>query len=85
MSTPTLLPAIKVYPYLTICPDRRPKQKVHTSLGHAKNAIIARDNWGVGLREDCAIYEWQDNQWHLLFEIPKGTCSRSMPWHNKEI
>lgn len=79
----TLKPAIST-PYLSVCPDRRPQQKVHTNLGHAKNAVAYRDNWGRGLADDCQIYEWHEDSWSLLYDVPAGTRSRNMPWHDQE-
>jgi hypothetical protein len=79
----TLKPAIST-PYLSVCPDRSPRQKVHTNLGHAKNAVAYRDQWGHGLHAACQIYEWKDNEWSLLYDVPAGTRSNNMPWHDQE-
>jgi hypothetical protein len=79
---PRLSPA-RATPYLTVIPDRLPKQKVHASLGHAKNAINYRDQWRTGIPSDCVIFEWKDDAWQVLYEIPKGTHGGDMPW-NKE-
>lgn len=77
----TKLTPIQSTPYLTIIPGRyRARQKTHRTLGHAKNAVLARYSWGPGLPEDVAIYEWRDGEWGLLWEIPKGTKENDLPW-----
>lgn len=39
--------------WLSLIPFRRPTQKLHTSIGHAKNAIAGRTHWrGVTLHEE---------------------------------
>jgi len=79
---PRLSP-IKATPYLSVIPDRHPRQKVHANLGHAKNAVIYRDQWRRGIPEDCVIFEWKNDQWQVLYEIPKGTRGDAMPWQVK--
>lgn len=32
--------------WLSVCPFRTPIQKLHTSLGHARNAVGGRSLWG---------------------------------------
>lgn len=72
--------AVKVSPYLTVIPDRRPKQKTHANLGQAKNAIQYRMRSNVTYI-DMAVYEWKNDEWSLLWEIPKGTGKDDLPWN----
>lgn len=60
----------KVFPFLTIVNERRPKQKMHTSLAHAKNAF-----WGSssGAHRTGQLYKWAGEGWELLYDIPKQT------------
>jgi hypothetical protein len=75
---------VKSFPYLTVIPDRRPVQKVHTGLGQAKNAILFRD-YGRGIPRDCQVYEWSNEGWTLLWDIPAGATRDEMPWNVKEV
>lgn len=66
MSKPMLIP--KIDPYLTIIPGRTPEQKLHSKIGHAKNAFSQasyyKGRWGQ-------LFEWKDGEWSLLFDIPE--------------
>jgi hypothetical protein len=75
-----LTPDVKSRPYLSIIPTRSPEQKTHTSLGHAKNAVNNKIWSGYSHRHDMAIYEWVDNDWKLLYDIPAGTTENNLPW-----
>lgn len=81
----TPLQPAQATPYLTVIPDRLPKQKVHTNLGHAKNAINYRtDAWGQGTPSECLLYEWKDDEWQLLYRVPAGTSKKNLPWNKAE-
>jgi hypothetical protein len=83
---PTLQPAIKVYPFLTVIPNRHPAQKLHTSLGHAKNAVHARmfyvRNGGYATTVPIQLYKYENDDWVLLYDIPSGTRKDDLPWLN---
>lgn len=69
----------QIMPYLTIIPDRVPRQKAHTNLGQTKKAVLFR------LREDALstpvkVYKWTDSGWELMWDIAEGTPRGSMPW-----
>ena len=60
--------------WATECPTRRPEFKVHTNIGHAKNAVTARMMWGRKLPIDnwehfiathavIDVYEMVDGEW----------------------
>lgn len=54
----------KIRPYLTIVAGRAPREKLHTSLGHAKNAMTYTPGrsgtvWGLD----------EHGEWQLLFEV----------------
>jgi hypothetical protein len=69
----------EIAPYLTIIPDRAPRQKSHASLGQAKKAVLFR--LGLeGLSIDVRVYKWTSGGWDLLWEIKKGTLREEMPW-----
>lgn len=61
MTKPELVPQIK--PYLTIIEARTPKQKMHTSLGHAKNALTYDKS------RSGTLWEWVDGEWVLLYTV----------------
>jgi hypothetical protein len=69
----------QISPYLTIIPDRAPRQKSHASLGQAKKAVLNRLSI-EGLSTDIRVYKWADSGWQLLWEIKKGTLREEMPW-----
>lgn len=58
-----------VMPFLTVIPRRYPEQKMHTSLGAAKNAFFE------GRYGD--LYEWKDGGWVLLYEVPQPETERA--------
>lgn len=64
-ANPSLSPTPRATPYLTIIPDRSPVQKVHTSLGHAKNALT------YDKRREGTLWEWNTEQgaWELLYTV----------------
>lgn len=77
-------PQPKLTPYLTIIPDRRPVQKTHTNIGHAKNALNGRIGiYGRGASEDMELYEHVDGEWKLLYSIKKG--EKEAPWRKEEL
>ena len=84
MTDQKLLP-VQSFPYLTVAPDRRPQQKVHKNIGQAKNAISYRASmtYKRALPKDCQIYEWKNDKWTLLWDIPAGTRVDDMPWNKK--
>ena len=67
-------------PYLTVIPDRTPREKVYTRLSHARAAISGRYYMPRG----AALYEWNEdaNDWTLLFEVPPGEriARGQFPW-----
>lgn len=77
------LQPIKVTPYISIVEGRRPRQKAHTHLAHAKAAFDTpkRNMKILGYRDEPgrythgwgAIYEYSGTEWKLLFEIPQPT------------
>ena len=71
-------PRPKLTPYLTIIPDRRPVQKTHSNIGHAKNALNGRIGYYSGSPCDMELYEHVDGDWKLLYRIAKG--ERVAPW-----
>lgn len=87
--------APSAYPYLTICPSRRPVQKLHTAIGHAKAAVQAqmishrlgerRPNVTYTKRatHDMEIYEYGETGPELLYSIPAGTLTEDLPWKAK--
>jgi hypothetical protein len=87
MSISTLTPKTQARPYLTIIPNRSPREKTHVNIGHAKNAVQAkmsyRGAYGYANYQTTvhiAVYEWLDNQWSLLWDIPSGTPESKLPW-----
>lgn len=69
----------KIMPYLTLIPNRNPRQKQHTDLGQAKKAILYRLDQGATI-VDARIYRWSNHGWELLYTIPAGTTRGAMPW-----
>lgn len=70
----------QLMPYLTIIPDRNPRQKAHTHLGQAKKAVLyrlIRDELSV----PCMVYQWTAKGWETLWNIPAGTDRKDMPWN----
>jgi len=58
--------------YTTHIQNRRPIDKFHTNIGHAKNAVNSH-NGGT-------IRSLIDGEWSTLYDVPYGTDSRRMPW-----
>lgn len=82
MSLPS--PQPKFMPYLSIIPRRRPTQKTHGNIGHAKNAVVAKFGYNVhGASCDMQIFEYKDDGWQLLYDIKKGDLEP--PWREGEI
>lgn len=78
MKTPQ---AAKTAPYLTVIPDRNPKNKPHLSLGEAKKAVLFRLR-GERLAVTCSVYQWNDEMaWVPLWKIDAGTLREDMPWN----
>ena len=69
-------------PYMTVIPERNPRQKLHGTIGQAKAAattpgrIYAPRDYA---KKDVAIYEWnsETESWDLLYEIRAG---EKLPW-----
>lgn len=76
---------VKVTPYLTIIPGRLPRQKMHSTLGHAHNAINTAlwqgRNRGVdGSLEEMAVFQFTGVEWVEIEHYPVGTKERDLPW-----
>jgi hypothetical protein len=84
VSASALKPSTATRPYLTIIPIRTPREKTHTTLAHAKNAVSAKVHWSYGLSCDIAVYEWRDGDWSLLWDLPRGTLASALPWNQPE-
>jgi len=78
------LSPIKVTPFMSIVEGRKPKQKVHTHLSHAKNAFDTPKpnplvpnpykSYSVPFTHGWgAIFKYSGTEWKLLFEIPQPT------------
>jgi hypothetical protein len=79
-----VLPQPKLPPFLTIVEGRKPKNKAHLTEQYAKSSI----------RESCygwypdtnaahraaQVYELDDGEWKLKWDIPKGTPKSELPW-----
>lgn len=78
MNEPMEAPAVE--PYLTVIPDRTPRQKAHTSLGQARKAVLFRLDINDKLSLPCRIYKWSGLGWELLWDIPADTERKAMPW-----
>jgi hypothetical protein len=53
-------PPLKVYPYMTVIPGRRPEVKLHTNIGQGKNAMRQYPKWnarGYGQQNDSIRME----------------------------
>lgn len=81
MSLPS--PQPKFTPYLSIIPHRRPQQKTHNNIGHAKNAVNGKWNRRLGAECDMQIFEFSDDGWQLLYDIKKGDMEP--PWRAGEL
>lgn len=81
--TPGPSPQPKFHPYLSVIPHRRPEQKTHTSIGHAKNAINGKMSRYRGATEDMQIYEYLDGGWSLLYSLKEGDME--VPWRAGEL
>lgn len=81
MSLPS--PQPKFSPYLSVIPVRRPVQKTHHNIGHAKNAVNGK--WGGYRGADCdmQIFEHTEEGWKLLYDIKKGDMEP--PWRAGEL
>lgn len=66
-------------PYLTIIPDRVPRQKAHMTLGQAKKAVLFRLQ-DEALSTPVKAYKWTDSGWELMWDITEGTRREAMPW-----
>jgi hypothetical protein len=75
----------KPFKAMTVIPWRSPVQKAHSSMGYAKAAINARvyssGYGGGGAACDMQVFELVDNEWKLLWDIPKGTKKQDLPWN----
>lgn len=78
----------EMYPYLSVMENRSPEQKLHSNLGHAKNAIGQgggydyRNDKYVRMARGGQIYEWDPihNEWKLLYDVPARTPVSELPW-----
>ena len=69
------------HPYLTVIPDRSPRQKVHTDVQQARKAILYRVGGNADtLKVGCKVYKWTAQGWETLWDIPAGTDRKAMPW-----
>lgn len=75
-------PQPKLTPYLSIIPTRRPMQKTHTNIGHAKNAVNGKLGYR-GAECDMQVFEFKNDGWSLLYDIKKGDIEP--PWRAGEI
>jgi hypothetical protein len=73
---PTLPTKPKIFPYLTVIEDRNPVQKMHATLGHAKNAFSFEEWYGGRYGQ---MYEYKDGDWVLLYDIPKPEIVEEIP------
>lgn len=76
-------PYPKFHPYLTIVPGRRPEQKTHTSLGHAKNAMLIPCGYTTGyIVRGGQIWEYdsEGGEWAMIYEVAPGTLESQVPW-----
>jgi hypothetical protein len=79
-----LIPTMpKPFTHMTVIPFRRPLQKAHTNLGHAKAAISYKTGWR-GAESDMELYELKDGEWSLLWKVPEGTAYNDLPWKKKD-
>lgn len=67
-------------PFLTVIPDRNPKNKPHMTIGEAKKAVLFRLR-GDELDVRCMVYKWEPTGWERLWNIPAGTQRDDLPWH----
>jgi hypothetical protein len=73
-----------ISPYLTLIPDRAPKQKAHMSLGQAKKAVLYRLH-REALSIECLVYQWDSAKgWVKMWDIPRGTRREDMPWNSQQ-
>jgi hypothetical protein len=88
------LTKLKPKVWATIVPTRttKPTVALHTSLAHAKNAVMAsspfeprsypgydraKGGYPVG---EAEVYELVDGEWTLRYEVPEGTYPNDLPW-----
>lgn len=71
--------------YATYIASRRPPWKFHTGIGHAK-AALAINMYNFQYARMGQIYEKVGGEWTLLYDIPKRTLKKDLPWskENKE-
>lgn len=72
--TPNIRP--KVFPYLTICPHRSPVQKLHTAIGHAKNAF--QNPYSYNTNRVGTMWQMVDGEWELLYTVER---EGKLPWN----
>jgi hypothetical protein len=68
-------------PYMTEVKGRRPFRKIHTSIGHAKNALLMYGSVYNTIRGG-KLYDWNTdtNEWSLLYDIPENSPESKIPW-----
>lgn len=69
-------------PFMTIIPDRNPKNKTHLTLGQAKKAVLVRMS-GDELDVPCMVYKWEPTGWERVWKIDAGTKRDDLPWHSR--
>lgn len=71
--------------YLSRIPRRRPEEKLHTGIGHAKSAVTAYFSGGeFGYTgPSMEIYELVDGGWKLLYSVVGGDLE--LPWKTGEL
>lgn len=75
------VPHIKTVPYMTLIEGRRPHQKAHTSIGHAKSAV--QGDYG---RAHARVYVWDNDDWKLMWDFPEGRGSNyKYPWETTQM
>lgn len=77
-------PQPKLPPFLTAIDRRKPKQKAHVEERFAK-ASIRESLFGWYPSPDLAVcdavvYELDDGEWRVKWDIPKGTPKSELPW-----
>lgn len=72
--------------YWTHIPSRRKVDKLHTNIGHAKNAVNGIFSGGRGYAyrgEDIVVYKMVDGSWEEIYRVTAGDVE--LPWKRGEI
>lgn len=71
------------YEYATDIAGRRPQLKYHKTLGHAKNALMAKYN-RIARKHDRVMYRvTENNLLEQVYRIPANSNPAVMPWENE--